>query len=121
MEKKKRRAAAAKARLEKVAVVLFKPRLPENIGAAARAMCNMGLSRLVVVQPEILDRQRMAMMATGTAEYLLDKMAVHDGLAEALAPFEQLKGAMPLDAKGLRAWTDDYSDIIGPFLSKLSD
>ena len=40
---------------------------------------------------------------------------------EALAAFRALKGAKDLDAKGLRAWTDDYSDIIGPFLSKMRD
>jgi len=93
MEKKRRRAPAARARLQKVAVVLFRPRLPENIGAAARAACNMGLSRLVVVQPEDLDRQRMAMMATGPGEKLLDRMEVHADLSEALAPFQYIVGA----------------------------
>src|SRR5512143_878455 len=92
MEKQKRRASATRARLEKMAVVLFRPRLAENIGAAARALCNMGLSRLVLVQPEDLDRQRMAMMATGTAEHLLDDMAIHDDLAAALAPFHYIVG-----------------------------
>jgi len=92
MEKKKRRAGAARVRLEKVAVVLFRPRLPENIGSVARAACNMGISRLVVVQPEVLDRQRMAMMATGPAEYLLDNMEVHDDLATALVSFQYIVG-----------------------------
>ena len=92
MEKKKRRRALSRARLEKVAVVLFRPRLPENIGAVARAACNMGLTRLVVVQPQDLDRQRLAMMATGAAEHLLDNMAVYEDLAEALAPFQYIVG-----------------------------
>jgi tRNA/rRNA methyltransferase len=68
MGKSGRRAnQAARVHLERVAIVLFRPRLPENIGAAARAACNMGLSRLVVVQPADLDAERMAMMATGAA------------------------------------------------------
>ena len=92
MEKKRRRAPAARGRLQKVAVVLFRPRLSENIGAVARAACNMGLSRLVVVQPEDLDRQRMAMMATGPGEKLLDRMEVHDDLAGALASFQYIVG-----------------------------
>jgi tRNA/rRNA methyltransferase len=92
MEKKKHWDEKAKARLEKVAVVLFRPRLPENIGAAARAMCNMGLKRLVVVAPEDPDRQRMAMMATGPGERLLEDMVVHDELAPALAPFQYIVG-----------------------------
>jgi len=78
--------------LERVAIVLFRPRLPENIGAAARAACNMGLSRLVVVEPQDLDHERMAMMATGSAAGLLARMEVHDDLAAALAPFQYIVG-----------------------------
>jgi tRNA/rRNA methyltransferase len=85
--------APAKVRLEGVAVVLFRPRLPENIGAAARAACNMGLSRLVLVQPQDLNRERMAMMATGAAAPLLDAMEVHDDLGRALGPFQYVVGA----------------------------
>lgn len=36
----------------------------------------------------------------------------------ALQPFKDLKVAEELDDKGLRPWTDDYSDILGPFLAK---
>jgi len=36
----------------------------------------------------------------------------------ALAPFRDLKSASPLPQKGFRAWTDDYSDILKPFLSR---
>jgi len=38
---------------------------------------------------------------------------------EALAPFRELKTILDLDPRGIRAWTDDFSDIIGPFRSKL--
>src|SRR4030042_145955 len=79
-------------RLERGAVVLFRPRLAENIGAAVRAACNMGLRRLVVVQPEDLDRERMAMMATGAAVHLLDDMEVYDDLGRALSPFQYVVG-----------------------------
>ena len=79
-------------RLARVAIVLFRPRLPENIGAVARAACNMGLSRLLAVQPEDLDFERMAMMATGPAVRLLEEMAVYDDLAQALAPFQYVVG-----------------------------
>jgi tRNA/rRNA methyltransferase len=85
--------AEARVRLDRVAIVLFKPRLPENIGSVARAACNMGINRLIAVQPEDLDRERMAMMATGPATRLLDTMEVHDDLAAALAPFQYIAGA----------------------------
>ena len=87
------RAAAARVRLDKVAVVLFRPRLPENIGPRPGPSCNMGLSRLIVVQPEIMDRERMAMMATASAAHLIDRIEVHEDLAAALAPFQYIVGA----------------------------
>ena len=36
-----------------------------------------------------------------------------------LAPFRTLKSVYELNPNGLRAWTDDFSDIIGPFRSKM--
>ena len=39
---------------------------------------------------------------------------------ETLAPFRRLETNLELDPRGLRPWTDDFSDIIGPFRSKLS-
>jgi tRNA/rRNA methyltransferase len=92
--KEKRRGVAPSARvcLDRVAVVLFRPRLAENIGAVARAACNMGINRLVAVSPLDLDRERMAMLATGPAERLLDRMEVHDDLARALEPFQYIVG-----------------------------
>jgi tRNA/rRNA methyltransferase len=92
--KEKRSGVAPSARvcLDRVAVVLFRPRLAENIGAVARAACNMGINRLVAVAPLDLDRERMAMLATGPAERLLDRMEVHDDLARALEPFQYIVG-----------------------------
>jgi len=78
--------------LERVAIVLYRPRLPENIGAAARAACNMGLSRLVAVQPEDLDQERLNRMATAAAADILARMEVHDDLAQALGPFQYIVG-----------------------------
>jgi tRNA/rRNA methyltransferase len=92
MRKRQEPAAEARVRLEKVAIVLFRPRLAENIGAVARAACNMGLSRLVVVQPEDLDEERMLKMATGPAAHILVHMTVSDDLAQALAPFQYIVG-----------------------------
>jgi hypothetical protein len=38
---------------------------------------------------------------------------------EALKPYRALKGASELTDTGLRAWTDDYSDILGAFISRM--
>ena len=37
----------------------------------------------------------------------------------ALEPFRSLSDVRELDAKNVSAWTDDFSDILGPFLSKM--
>ena len=49
---------------ENIAIVLQRPRYPENIGSAARAMCNMGFHRLIVVDPGIWDEERIRRLAT---------------------------------------------------------
>ena len=38
---------------------------------------------------------------------------------EALKPYQALKGFSELNDTGLRAWTDDYSDILGAFWSRM--
>ena len=50
--------------LENITIVLQRPRYPENIGAAARAMCNMGIRPLSIVTPDNCDLTRMLKMAT---------------------------------------------------------
>ncbi|MBW1991407.1 MAG: RNA methyltransferase [Deltaproteobacteria bacterium] len=84
--------AAAQVERDRVAVVLFQPQLPENIGAVARAACNMGLKRLLVVQPHSLNQDRMRMMATPAAAHILENMEVHEDLAQALGPFSYVVG-----------------------------
>ncbi|MGD9098296.1 MAG: RNA methyltransferase [Desulfobacterales bacterium] len=70
---------------ENVRIVLHRPRFPENIGAAARAMRNMGLRRLVVVAPENFIEARVRMMATHVAGDVVDAITRFDRLDEAVA------------------------------------
>ncbi|MBV5305738.1 MAG: RNA methyltransferase [Desulfobulbaceae bacterium] len=76
--------------LDHIAIVLMEPKFPENIGAAARAAWNMGISRLIVVANEPPDPERMAMMATHKAAHLLTNMGFHQSLETALAPFSRV-------------------------------
>ncbi len=78
--------------IDPVTIVLNNPKYPENIGAAARAMRNMGFSRLVVVAPENPDRQRILKMATHEAADVVERMETFDSLTEALAPFGYVVG-----------------------------
>ncbi len=79
-------------RLDHVAIVLNKPRYPENIGSAARAACNMGMGRLVVVDPENLDMERVSALATHAAGAMVADMACFDNLSAALGEFNYVVG-----------------------------
>jgi tRNA/rRNA methyltransferase len=66
-------------------VVLVEPQLPENIGAAARAMANFGLSQLRLVKPrQAWPNEKAAVMAAG-ADRILDGAVLYDSLADAVA------------------------------------
>ena len=66
-------------------VVLVEPQLGENIGAAARAMANFGLSRLRLVKPvQGWPNEKARVMASG-ADRVLDSAALYDSLSGAIA------------------------------------
>lgn len=77
---------------DNISIVLQRPRYPENIGSAARAMCNMGFSRLIVVDPGIWDEERIRRLATHAAGSVVDTLQRFDSLEEALAPFGHVIG-----------------------------
>ena len=65
-------------------VVLVEPQLGENIGAAARAMANFGLSRLRLVKPvQGWPNEKARAMAAG-ADRVLEGAALYDSLADAI-------------------------------------
>jgi tRNA/rRNA methyltransferase len=66
-------------------VVLVEPQLGENIGAAARAMANFGLSRLRLVAPrQVWPNERAVVMAAG-ADRILDNAVLYETLEQAVA------------------------------------
>jgi len=81
-----------RARLENLAVVMVDTLYPENIGAAARACANFGVSRLVLVRPRDLNPEKMRAMATRSGLPVLERMRVYRDLVEALAEFNYVVG-----------------------------
>lgn len=78
--------------LSRLAIVLVRPKNPENIGAAARIAWNMGINRLIIVKDDLPDREAMAKMATHKAAHLIDNLEIYAELAEALANFSIVVG-----------------------------
>ncbi|MBT3218518.1 MAG: hypothetical protein HN348_05455 [Proteobacteria bacterium] len=76
---------------QEVVIVLVQPQHPGNIGAAARAMKNMGLARLVVVAPPCLDPEQVRWMAPGCND-LLAEMKIVGSLSEALVGVHRIVG-----------------------------
>jgi SAM-dependent methyltransferase len=56
--------------------------------------------------------------ADGSYSQSASTVALFAKSKEALEPFRGLEMATALPDKGFRAWTDDYSDILKPFLSR---
>lgn len=77
--------------LSNIRIVLVNPSHPGNIGAAARAMKNMGLSHLYLVSPETFPHIDAIVRAAG-ADDLLANAVVVDDFTKALAGCELVLG-----------------------------
>src|SRR6476646_6425914 len=70
--------------LDSVIVVLFEPQNPINFGATVRAMKNMGVSRLRLVNPVEYDAIRIEGIAHGTMD-IIERIERFDDFAAAVA------------------------------------
>ena len=78
------RGSVAAMGLERIRIVLVRPQHAGNVGAAARAMKNMGLERLVLVAPQRWDPAQATTMAVHAADVLAHLRQV-ESLAAAIA------------------------------------
>ena len=78
--------------LDKIRIVLVETSHPGNIGAVARAMLNMGLAELYLVNPKHNPNHESIAMASG-AENLLEKAVIVQTLNEALVGVEFVVGS----------------------------
>ncbi len=90
-------------RLKNVAVILIEPARPENVGAAARAIKTMGLSRLIVVGTSVWRDGKARALAVGAGdilesveEYATLEEAVQGMKAVAVTTARRRKRARPL-------------------------
>jgi tRNA/rRNA methyltransferase len=106
--------------LNHIAIVLVNPKYPENIGSAARAAWNMGITRIVVVADEYPDHDRMVKLATHNAAHLIDSMKFHENLREALQDFSQVIGTTARKGRHRMPGNSprEIMDIIMPLLPK---
>jgi TrmH family RNA methyltransferase len=72
-------------------VVLVRPQEEGNVGSVARAMANMGLESLVLVEPAVAIGGTARAFAVG-ARHILEKAQHRVTLEEALAPYSRIVG-----------------------------
>ncbi|MDH4206409.1 MAG: RNA methyltransferase [Desulfobacteraceae bacterium] len=78
--------------LDNISIVLLQPRYSENIGAAARAMRNMGIRQLVIVDPQNFDLSKALKLATHFASDIIETSKFYPDLKEALSSFNYVVG-----------------------------
>lgn len=78
--------------LKQIKIILVETSHPGNIGGVARAMKNMGLSQLVLVNPKEFPSQVASVRASGAADVLHETQVV-SSLDEAIAGCEVVVGA----------------------------
>src|SRR5260370_17396762 len=76
-------------------IILVRPQLGENIGMAARAMLNCGLSTLRLVTPRDGWPNPKAQRAASGADVVLEKARVFDSVAEPVADLKPLVPPSP--------------------------
>lgn len=82
--------------LDHIRIVLVRPSHPGNIGAAARAMMTMGLSRLFLVEPSHFQSQEAIARASG-AVGILKQAVCCDSLQQAIADCHLVLGTTARD------------------------
>ena len=78
--------------LDNLAVILFRPKFPENVGSAARACLNMGVENLILVDPQNFDLEKARPLATAHARHVLEGARITETLAEAVQGFTAVYG-----------------------------
>lgn len=82
--------------LNKIRVVMIETSHPGNIGAAARAMKNMSLSRLYLVRPKSFPDEEAYARASGATD-VLDQAVICETLEEALEGAQVVYGSSARD------------------------
>ena len=88
-----------KMNLDSMRIVLVRPKFPENLGAIARAMKNMGLHRLAIVNGCSPFHMNAYKLASG-AEEILERAEEHLTLEEALSEMGCVVGMTSREGKG---------------------
>ena len=91
----KDRGAALSPAADSPVVILVRPQLADNIGAAARAMANFGLFHMRLVAPRDGWPQENAWRNASGAQRILEELSVHATVADAVADLHHVFATCP--------------------------
>lgn len=87
----------------KLAFVLVEPKVPENVGAAARALCTMGFSELWLVNSDLHTRPEAHWLAHGS-DHVLDNARIFPDLAAVRNSADLLMGTSAKPRHNRQDW-----------------
>lgn len=86
-----------------LAFVLVEPKVPENVGAAARALCTMGFGELWLVNSDLHTRPEAHWLAHGS-DHILDNARIFPNLAAVRNSVDLLMGTSAKPRHGRQDW-----------------
>jgi tRNA/rRNA methyltransferase len=101
-----------------ISFILIEPKVPENIGAAARAIKTMGFSSLILVNPCNYKEGKARWVAHGSTD-ILDGAAVYSSFEDALAGFDFIIGTT--SKSRISKYEYISIDRLGPFLKNRTE
>ena len=87
----------------KLAFVLVEPKVPENVGAAARALCTMGFAELWLVNSDLHTRPEAHWLAHGS-DHILDNARIFPDLAAVRNSADLLMGTSAKPRHNRQDW-----------------
>ncbi|MDK9556271.1 tRNA/rRNA methyltransferase [Marinobacter sp. M216] len=96
-----------------LAFVLVEPKVPENVGAAARALCTMGFGELWLVNSDLHTRPEAHWLAHGS-DHILDNARIFPDLASVRNSVDLLMGTSAKPRHHRQDWLapSDLRDVV---------
>ena len=88
----------------KPAIILVQTQLPENLGAAARAMANFGFSDLRLVDPKVDTADPKAVAMAVGAEGILQKASHFQSLSDAISDLTHVFGTTAMERQMIKRY-----------------
>jgi tRNA/rRNA methyltransferase len=104
--------------LQKCAIVLVRPKYPENIGFAARTARNLGIAQLVLVGDAEPEMDRVRKTATHNAGEIVEAIQYYADLPAALSEYHLVVGTTARKGRGRQATLlpGELAGILAPVL-----